>query len=131
MVYDHTTVMAIACVHLWIVFCEYQSMLRLFWLLHGWRFATIWKSGIKPVCGNNQRVYYYLLNRFLTNIIMCLYLFTNLLSCSWLGYVMMTLFPSERRPVVVRLLPVLRMCRKVMSVWPLRAALLCFCFLSV
>lgn len=54
----------------------------------------------------------------------------NLPSCSWLGSVMMTLFPSEKRPVVGKLLPVLQTCLKVVSVWVLRAALLYLCFLS-
>ena len=54
--------------------------------------------------------------------------FPNLLSCSWL--VMRTLFPSWSWPAG-RLLPALRTCLKVMSLWPLRTALLCLFFLSV
>lgn len=54
---------------------------------------------------------------------------TNLLSCSWLGYEMITLPPSWRRPVVAITVPDLRLLLEVKSVWMFWAALTCFCFL--
>lgn len=110
-----------------------QCILHLFWLLHVWRFTTIWVSEKTNKCKETQSQSFLssfkqitcilLKNNYISRVI-------NLLSCSWLWYVMMTLFPSDRRPVVGRLLPVLRMCLKVMSVWPLRVVLPCLCFLS-